>query len=260
MTTSKTESLDRLGYVVLEDVVSPQFVDSLNNRIDQLFELEGEQAGSEFKREAGCRRLANLVNKGESFQEVICHSAVLEHVGHVLGDFKLSSLNVREVNSMDSDASPIRQPLHSDMGAVPDERGAWVCNALWMLQDITVENGPLRVVPGTHRTGLLPSEAMDDPTADHEDQVLITGRAGTVVIFNAHLWHGGMENRSGSPRRALHAFYCRRDKPQQQYQKSLLDAELQGRLSPELRQLLALDDRLNDELSSRVHTTSGFMK
>ena len=80
------------------------------------------------------------------------------------------------------------------------------------------------------------------------------------MVMNAHLSHGGLENQSDSPRRALHAFYCRRDTPQQQYQKALLDDGVQSRLSPQLRQLLALDDPENDRLSSKVTSTSGFMK
>ena len=58
----------------------------------------------------------------------------------------------------------------------------------------------------------------------------------------------------------MHAFYCRHDKPQQQYQKHLLDADVQAALSPELRDLLAIDDPLNDELSANVVVRSGFMK
>jgi hypothetical protein len=58
----------------------------------------------------------------------------------------------------------------------------------------------------------------------------------------------------------MHAFYCRRDKPQQQYQKSLLRPEVQDRLTPELREMLALDDPLNDALSANVTVRSGFMK
>jgi hypothetical protein len=69
-----------------------------------------------------------------------------------------------------------------------------------------------------------------------------------------------MENRSPTPRRALHAFYCRRDKPQQQYQKALLDDRVKQLLSPPLRHLLAIDDPENDRLSRDVTTTSGFMK
>ena len=74
------------------------------------------------------------------------------------------------------------------------------------------------------------------------------------------MWHAGTANRSSAPRLAMHAFYCRRDKPQQQYQKALVRPEVQARLSPELRYLLALDDPLNDELSANVVVRSGFMK
>ena len=79
-------------------------------------------------------------------------------------------------------------------------------------------------------------------------------------MMNAHLWHGGTANRADRPRLAMHSFYCRRDLPQQQYQKKLLRPETQRSLSPELRRLLALDDPLNDELSAVFSGRSGFLK
>jgi ectoine hydroxylase-related dioxygenase (phytanoyl-CoA dioxygenase family) len=182
---------------------------------------------------------------------------LLEYVRQVLGpDLKLSSLNVRSVNPYGAGA----QPLHADMGAVADERGYWVCNTVWMLDDYTPENGALRAIPGSHRWGRLPQQVVEDPLADHPSQVLITGRAGTVVVMNAHLWHAGTANRTAAPRAALHAFYCRRDKPQQQYQKKLLRPEVQQSLSPALRHLLALDDPFNDRVSAEVAVRSGFLK
>jgi ectoine hydroxylase-related dioxygenase (phytanoyl-CoA dioxygenase family) len=98
------------------------------------------------------------------------------------------------------------------------------------------------------------------PREHHPDEVRITGRAGTVVVMNAHLWHGGEPNNTARPRTALHSFYCRADKPQQQYQKRLLSDATKARLTPELRRLLALDDAQNDALSSAVEITSGFLK
>jgi len=251
-----SRQLDELGYVVLPDAIDGDLLGKLNGRIDELFAAEGDAAGAEFKQERGCRRLANLVNKGDVFARVIANAAVLPYVAHVLGEYKLSSLNVRSVDP----GSDIRQPLHADMGAIPDDQGFWVCNVLWMLQDITLRNGPLRVIPGTHRRKQLPQNVLADPAADHPDQVMVTGSVGTIVVMNAHLWHGGMENLSASPRRALHAFYCRRDKPQQQYQKALVDEDVQSKLTPALRNLLALDNPENDRVSKNVTTTSGFMK
>lgn len=254
--TDEMRNLDEVGFVVLPDFFV-EMLAPLRSRIEAIFAEEGDRAGSEFKHEPGCRRLANLVDKGSIFHEVIRHPRLMPYVRHVLGDrFKLSSLNVRSVDPLWTKA----QPLHADMAAVADELGFWVCNTVWMIDDITPDNGPLRAIPGSHHLRKLPGDVLDDLDAPHPDQVLITGRAGTVAVMNAHLWHGGLGNHTPQTRTALHAFYCRRDKPQQQYQKQLLRRESQAALSPDLRDLLALDDPVNDELSGRPRVVSGFLK
>jgi ectoine hydroxylase-related dioxygenase (phytanoyl-CoA dioxygenase family) len=249
--------LDKLGYLVLEGFMSADLLARLRRRVEELFAEEGESAGSEFKPEPGCRRLANLVDKGAVFREILLDPVVLACVRRVLGDdIKLSSLNAR---SVPPDGSG-RQPLHADMSAVADERGNWVCNTVWMLDDFRPDNGALRLVPGSHRRRQLPGDVLSDPLANHPDEVLVTGQAGSVVVLNAHVWHGGSANHSAAPRTAVHAFFCRRDKPQQQYQERLLRPEVQAGLSAELRYLLALDDAVNDRLSAEVAVRSGFLK
>jgi hypothetical protein len=248
--------LDELGYVKLEQFIPSARLSLLRERLRALYAAEGEAAGAEFRQEPGARRLANLVDKGDVFVECILEPAVLEHVRHVLGPyFKLSSLNARSVNAQSAEP----QPLHVDAGAVPDERGYWVCNSVWMLDDFTSENGALRVVPGSHRSGQRPQDVLADLRQPHPEEVLVTGRAGDLVVMNSHLWHGGSGNRTDRPRLALHAFYCRSDKPQQQYQKALLRPETRAALSAPARALLALDDPANDALSSEGGQ-SGFMK
>jgi len=257
MTEADKWSLDELGYMVLEDFMGPDLLGALRTRVDELFREEGCEAGSEFKREPQSRRLANLVDKGEIFERVIVMPDILEPVAHILGPrFKLSSLNLRSANPY----SDWVQPLHSDVGAIADEQGYWVSNSVWMLDDFTRENGATRIVPGSHRWGKLPQQVVPDPSAAHPDEVLLTGRAGTVVVINAHTWHGGTANHSSAERRALHAFYTRWDKPQQQYQKKLIRQEVQQRLNPTVRQVLALDDPLNDRLSSAITGQSSFLR
>lgn len=251
------EQLDTLGYIVVPDVLDWQTLQTVRDRVEELYQEEGENAGSEFRKEPGSRRLANLVDKGEIFERLVAVPAVLSLVRHVLGDrFKLSSFNARSANPFNAEG----QPLHCDAAAVPDEQGYWVCNTIWLLDDFTRDNGATRVVPGSHQWRMLPKDALADPLAAHPEEVLVTGTAGSVVVMNTHAWHGGTANRTTGHRRALHAFYCRSDKPQQQYQKRLLRPETEARLSPELRNLLALDDRLNDELSCVGGKVSGFLK
>ena len=257
MNPDEYRQLDELGYVVLEDFMDESFLEAVRSEVERIYADEGEEAGSEFKQEVGCRRLANLADKAEIFRELIVNESLLSYIRHVLGsEVKLSSLNARSAEPGKSRT----QPLHVDMSALPDDRGFWVCNSVWMLDDFTVENGALRLVPGSHRWGKLPQDVLTDPTAPHPDETVCTGRAGTVVVVNSHIWHGGLANCTTVPRRAIHAFYARRDKPQQQYQKSLLRPEVQAGLSPELRALLALDDPLNDAVSNGSPPVSGFMK
>jgi ectoine hydroxylase-related dioxygenase (phytanoyl-CoA dioxygenase family) len=170
--------------------------------------------------------------------------------------FKLSSFNSR---SADPHSNSL-QPLHADMGAIPDAGGYWVCNTVWMLDDFTMENGALRCIPGSHHFHKLPQEVLADPYAPHPDEILVTGKAGDVVVMNAHMWHGGTANRTAYSRRALHGFYCRWDKPQQQFQKALLSPETQAALPSRLREILAIDDPLNDEISRAPKQVSGFLK
>jgi hypothetical protein len=256
LTSGQKQQLDEQGWVVL-DTGMGELLGPLRERILELFEEEGERAGSEFKTEPGAHRLANLVDKGELFRRAIVLPAVLDAVGHVLGQtMKLSSLNARS-----ADPGPdAGQPLHVDMGAIPDDRGYWVCNTIWMLDDFTLENGPTRVVPGSHRWGRRPQDVLADPQASHPDEVLVTGHAGSIAVMNAHVWHGGTANRTNAPRLAMHGFYCRRDKLQQQYQKALVRPEVQAALDPDVRAILALDDPENDALSADVAVRSGFMK
>jgi ectoine hydroxylase-related dioxygenase (phytanoyl-CoA dioxygenase family) len=257
MTERERGQLDANGYVILDRFMSDDLLDRLRRRIDDLFFEEGCRAGSEFKQEPGALRLANLVDKGVVFRDAIAMADVLEKVQHVLGpEYKLGSLNARSTKPHAEDA----QPLHVDMGALPDEKGYSVCNTIWVLDHFTPENGATRVIPGSHRWGKRPQDELTDPMAPHPEETLVLAPAGSVVVMNAHCWHGGTANRTAAFRRAMHAFYCRRDLPQQQYQKRLLRPETQANLTPQLRWLLALDDPLNDELSAAGSGRSGFMK
>ncbi len=257
MTESGSRFLDEQGFLVLEQFLPYERVEELRACTEELFAAEGDRSGAEFKQEPNARRLANLVDKGEAFERLVADPGILEYVGAVLGpEFKLSSLNARSANPR----SDCGQPLHADMAAIADELGYWVCNIVWMLDDFTAENGAIRAVPGSHRWGKLPQTELADLWAAHPQEILLTAPAGTAVVMNAHMWHGGTANRTDAPRRALHSFYCRWDKPPPQYQKRLLPPELQQRLSPLMRRLLALDDEWNDRVSAAPAVVSGFLK
>lgn len=227
--------LDGPGFVIFPRLIDDAWRDRLLARLEQLFVEEGSDAGREVHQEQGTRRLANLVDKGEVFAGVYQHPRVLAAVYHLLRrPFKLSSLNAR-------DALPGAggQGLHADWGKRDLSPPFSVVNSLWMLDDLTEENGATRLIPGSQHLVGAPSDYVD-PLAPHPGQVLAVAPAGSVLVWNAHTWHGGTENRSSGSRRALHCYYVAREHPQQTEQARFLSDGTKRHLRPEERYLLDL--------------------
>lgn len=233
LTALERESLDRDGFLVLHDLLTPEQLAPLRERFDQLLSSEDGQA-RELHSEANVGRLANLVDKGAEWEFCLSHPRVLAAIWHVIGgELHLSSLNGRSAPPGHGN-----QALHCDIQAGYEGREFRACNSVWMLDDFTPENGATRVVPGTHRLATMPRDLVEDPSAPHPDQVLALGNAGSVLVFNAHTWHGGTINRSARERRALHSFWVARSVDQQTNQRRWLSAETVERLSPALRFLV----------------------
>jgi len=85
-------------------------------------------------------------------------------------------------------------------------------NAMLTLDTATRDNGCLRLIPGSHRRGILPgtagSGALDplftDPRCfDADAQVLAEMSAGSLLFFHPHLVHGSEANLSHRGRRAV---------------------------------------------------------
>ncbi len=235
-------SLDKLGYASIGKLLSDDELYAIRNCVQAVLTYEGDQAGHELfsskrikhPKEAGADRLANLANKGEVFDILYTHPKLLSAIRHVLGDeFKLSSLNYRS-------AKPGQglQKLHTDWPDAVEPGQYKVCNSIWLLDDFTAANGATRVAPGTHLCGKTPEESMDDPWKQHPDETLIEAKAGTVVVFNSHCWHGGTTNQTEHPRRAIHSYFCGRDQIQQTPQKDWIRQETLDRISDKAKWLL----------------------
>ncbi len=234
LTQQEIETLDREGYLFLGQLLTETEVAEVNDRIAALMQAEGENAGAEFMaskymrypKEAGADRLADLVNKGSVFDKFYTHPRVLAGIEAVIGSqYKLSSLNYRA-------AKPGKglQKLHVDWRNAVANGAYKVCNTIWLLDDFTEHNGATRIVPGTHKSSILPDEAMADPMQKHPDELRIIAPAGSVYIFNSHVWHGGTNNETAHDRRSIHSYFCSREQPQQIDQKQYITEETKQRI------------------------------
>ncbi len=225
--------LDEQGFLILEDMIDPSWLEKLRQAFEAICGREGEAAGKEVAQVEGVRRLADLVNKSKVFDGIYLQPALLAAVWHVLGrPFKLHSLNAHD---------PLpghgQQELHSDWGG---ERGAGyhLVNSMWMLDDMSADNGATRIVPGSHLFPGAVGREVSDRLAPYPGEVLLQAPAGSVAVFNGSAWHSCTRNRSGAPRRLLHCAFIAREHPQQTDQREYLRPETGRRLTPLARYVL----------------------
>lgn len=95
-------------------------------------------------------------------------------------------------------------PMHQDYPYFPHEMDTMLA-AMFHFDDATIENGCLRVVPGSHKLGRLPVQPdglyLDTAEYPIESATPCEVGAGDVVIFSYLTIHGSGVNASGRPRR-----------------------------------------------------------
>ena len=58
----------------------------------------------------------------------------------------------------------------------PDFPKVHLVNTIWAIDDLEVENGMPRIIPGTHSPGVAGRGVLDDPELAHPDEVVFTRR------------------------------------------------------------------------------------
>lgn len=185
------------GYTVIPKVLSDGEVQELR---DILTELR-ESIGTETQHRGTASHVANLVTFSEKFFKCIDHPKVLPYLEETMGkDLILGSLNSRIVRPGDGN-----QGLHGDIPTqlLRPNMPPVMMNTVWTLSDYNQDNGATRVVPGSHNLGM--GEPPKGFSVKHEVQAICP--AGSVIIFNGQLWHGGGENRTQEERYALFGHY-----------------------------------------------------
>jgi ectoine hydroxylase-related dioxygenase (phytanoyl-CoA dioxygenase family) len=145
LTDAQRTSLDDLGYFVVENVLTRTECDEINMEIDRIVDLEQEKAGSEVSVEAGATRISNVFNKSTAFDRLLEMKPLLAAARYLLGDFKIHGANMREPHKGHG-----QQPIHSDSHKMSDGSASLV-NGVITFDDMTISNGPTRIIPGSHK-------------------------------------------------------------------------------------------------------------
>lgn len=223
--------LREVGFIVIQGAVAAADLARLATAYDAAVSCA---APADFCVGSTTTRVHDLVNCGPEFDALYIYAPILGACCSVIGQpFKLSTLLARTVHP----CAPA-QALHVDFGR---DAGGWpMIGFIFMVDEFRNDNGATRFVPGSHTWAATPVDAMTDPTADHEQQVLACGPAGSLIIYNGSVWHGHAANRTAEPRRSIQGSYIRRDATAAINQAARIRPETLARISPLARYVLAV--------------------
>jgi ectoine hydroxylase-related dioxygenase (phytanoyl-CoA dioxygenase family) len=176
------------GYVIVPDAVSPNYLGQLQ-----------ETTGVLLRERPHVGTVRNLLALSPVFEGLIDEHAAFPLLEQLIGDdIQLLSIDMRNCQpGGGSIAWHVDLPFHSP-------RLISLNTALY-LDDLTPENGALRIVPRSHHVPFrLPPEAYH---AALPGEVVVECPAGTMVVFSDCLWHRTGENRTERPRRGIFTYY-----------------------------------------------------
>ena len=144
LSEGQIRQFDELGYIIVENVLSPEDCEKMRSEFERIHANEKENGGHEVHVEPGARRISNIFNKSDAFDKCLWIPEVLAVTAHALGEIKVHGANMRD---------PVKGYGHQDLHADVPKRFVddwWVVNSMIMFDDMTLDNGPTRVVPRSH--------------------------------------------------------------------------------------------------------------
>ncbi len=192
---------------------------------------------------------------------VVSHPVILDFAEMVMGPFvQLDNLTLAGFKPVSKEEAEGKvSGWHRDRwGDVPRNsvyERPYAINAIVYPQDLTNEFGPLRVIPGSHRSPVtIPEEETNRP---HVDERVIHMKAGDVCLTHCDLLHSGTPNISGEIRYFLSVFYnltwFKHTDTHQGPLTQRLVGEARARKDNRLMRLLGVDEQL------RARWNSGFL-
>ena len=145
------------------------------------------------------------------FLPAVAHPTILNFAERILGPFvQMDNLTFMAFPSVKKEEAVNRASgWHRDIWAYKPTHEEYIpplaCNAITYLQDLTEEYGPLRVLPGSHRSPIAIKP--EDSNLPHPDEIIVPVEAGDVVFTHSALYHSGSPNFSGKSRFFFSLYY-----------------------------------------------------
>lgn len=225
-------SFEQQGYLLVENAVTAEQLQGLREQFAKWVEESKKQdqpygetldGRARFDLEPGhsaaqpaLRRVSSPTELSPAYFDVMRDSPMTDFVADLIGPaikFHHSKIN----SKLPGAGTAVK--WHQDFPFTPHSNDDLV-TALLMIDEVTAENGPLQVVPGSHRGELhslwqgdvFTGAVSDEVTAQCiKNAIQCTGPAGSVCLMHTRLLHGSSPNLSSQPRTLLIAVYSAED-------------------------------------------------
>ncbi len=223
LTAEQKEQYREQGYLVFESLFSSEEIQALLKRLEDLvwervprpegIHIQIEPAVQRGEVQSGSlleaiRKVEGLVEHDQLFWSFATNPKLTDIIADLIGpDIKM----FRDALMMKPPRIGSAKPYHQDSAywsiEPPDLVSCWVA-----LDPAGLENGCMRVLPGSHKWGMLKHQHLQDYQVDESQldlsqEVAIPLEPGGCLIFHSLLLHATAPNTSPYPRRAMIVTY-----------------------------------------------------
>ena len=190
-TAGQAKALDEDGFALIPGVMSPDEIADLRAGIDRLHAFGIDKLGLTDHYKCVFNREQLFLNYIDRPGIVELAEATMGAECHIIGETAWRSYPGHDGWNIHTDQMYINLPEEyaSDLRV---HLPVYICTAHYYLNDMTLDNAPTWVIPGSHRAGRSPKKG--EETWNGRELIPILCKAGDVLFFRSEVWHTGSKN------------------------------------------------------------------
>lgn len=199
------EEVRLLGYTTLDSGLTASQLDELSrlfNTAELEYDTEASDQGYDLNKisERDTIRLLPMVRP--KFWEVVFNRPLHDLLSRLLGGYFILN-QVNGLINRGHQSKYHQAQYHRDLPYQHfTSSRPLAINALFALDDFTIDNGATRVIPGTHHREAFPPDEVVRRLETH-----VTVKRGTFIVLDCMVYHAGSTNNTDKDRRAInHVF------------------------------------------------------
>jgi hypothetical protein len=223
------------GYSVLHDFLTKEECELLKTSMVKAIEAYHPFEGSE-RSILDRHQMHDLINRDINYGRLLEDPRLQQLIAPHLGDSWVMYAGTS--SSIPPHGRNYASRLHVDC---PRFFPGYIFNMgiIWALDDYTPENGALKILPGSQHSDVTP-----DLEFFEKNCIQVFCKAGTLLVFNAKIYHRTCDNLTDEWSHSMTLNACRSFMKQRMDWVNFIPSEISDQLNAQARRLIGFDTRL----------------